>query len=98
MDFSDLEMTGKDAEEALGRANITVNKNTVPGEKRSPFVTSGLRIGTPACTRRGFKENEIKELAAIICDVLDNYKDEAVIEQCRQRSVALCQRFPVYKD
>lgn len=98
MDFSDLDMTGKDAEEALGRANITVNKNTVPGEKRSPFVTSGLRIGTPACTRRGFKENEIKELAAIICDVLDNYKDEAVIEQCRQRSVALCQRFPVYKD
>ena len=91
-------MTGADAETALGKANITVNKNTVPGEKRSPFVTSGLRVGTPACTRRGFKEPEIKELASIICDVLDNYKDEKVIEQCKARAVALCQRFPVYKD
>ena len=98
MDFTDLEMTGKDAEEALGKANITVNKNTVPGEKRSPFVTSGLRVGTPACTRRGFKEPEIKELATIICDVLDNYKDEAVIAQCREKVKALCAKFPVYKD
>ncbi len=97
MDFTGMEMTGKDAEEALGKANITVNKNTVPGETRSPFVTSGLRVGTPACTRRGFKEAEIRELAAIMCDVLDHYQDEAVIESCRKRAVDLCARFPVYK-
>ena len=72
MDFIGMEMTGRDAETALGKANITVNKNSVPGDTRSPFVTSGLRVGTPACTRRGFKEPEIIELASIICDVLDN--------------------------
>ena len=98
MDFIGLEMTGKDAEAALGKAFITVNKNTVPGETRSPFVTSGLRIGTPACTRRGFKEAEIKELAAIICDVLDNYQNDEVILKCRERVKALCAKFPVYKD
>lgn len=98
VDFSDIDLTGKDAEAALGRANITVNKNTVPGEKRSPFVTSGLRIGTPACTRRGFKEPEIKELASIICDVLDNWQDESVIAKSKERALALCKRFPVYQD
>ena len=98
MDFTGLEMTGKDAEAALGRANITVNKNTVPGEQRSPFITSGIRVGTPACTRRGFKEAEIKELAAIMCDVLDNYQDEKVIASCKARAEDLCARFPVYKD
>ncbi len=98
MDFIGLEMTGKDAEAALGKAYITVNKNTVPGEPRSPFVTSGIRVGTPACTRRGFKENEIKELAAIMCDVLDNYQNDEVILKCRERVKALCKRFPVYKD
>ncbi len=98
MDFIGLEMTGKDAEAALGKAFITVNKNTVPGETRSPFVTSGLRVGTPACTRRGFKEPEIKELASIICDVLDNYQNDDVILKCRERVQALCAKFPVYKD
>lgn len=98
MDFIGLEMTGKDAEAALGKAFITVNKNTVPGEPRSPFVTSGIRVGTPACTRRGFKEAEIKELASIICDVLDNYQDDAAILKCRERVQALCAKFPVYKD
>ena len=97
MDFIGMEMTGRDAETALGKANITVNKNSVPGDTRSPFVTSGLRVGTPACTRRGFKEPEIIELASIICDVLDNYQDEAVIAKCRERAIALCRRFPVYK-
>ncbi|MDY3107701.1 MAG: serine hydroxymethyltransferase, partial [Succinivibrio sp.] len=98
MDFIGREMTGKDAEAALGKAFITVNKNTVPGEPRSPFVTSGIRVGTPACTRRGFKENEIKELASIMCDVLDNYQNDDVILKCRERVKALCAKFPVYKD
>ncbi len=98
MDFIGREMTGKDAEAALGKAHITVNKNAVPGDPRSPFVTSGLRIGTPACTRRGFKEDEIKELASIICDVLDDYQNEEVIAKARLRVQALCDKFPVYKD
>lgn len=97
MDFIGMEMTGKDAEAALGAANITVNKNSVPNDPRSPFITSGLRIGTPACTRRGFKEKEIVELANIICDVLDNYKDESVILAAREKVKALCAKFPVYK-
>ena len=91
-------MTGKDAEAALGKANITVNKNSIPGDPRSPFITSGLRLGTPACTRRGFKEAEVRELANIICDVLDNYQDEAVIEAARAKVKALCAKFPVYQD
>ena len=98
MDFIGMEMTGKDAETALGQANITVNKNSVPNDPRSPFITSGLRLGTPACTRRGFKEAEVRELANIICDVLDNYKDENVIAACREKVKALCAKFPVYKD
>ena len=98
MDFIGMEMTGKDAEAALGQANITVNKNSVPNDPRSPFITSGLRLGTPACTRRGFKEAEVRELANIICDVLDNYKDENVIAACREKVKALCAKFPVYKD
>lgn len=98
LDFIGLEMTGKDAETALGQANITVNKNSVPGDPRSPFITSGLRLGTPACTRRGFKEPEVRELANIICDVLDNYKDENVIAAAREKVKALCAKFPVYKD
>ena len=98
LDFIGLEMTGKDAEAALGKANITVNKNSVPGDPRSPFITSGLRLGTPACTRRGFKENEVRELANIICDVLDNYQNEEVIAQARAKVQALCAKFPVYKD
>lgn len=96
LDLKGLEMTGRDAENALGRANITVNKNTVPGETRSPFVTSGVRIGTPAATRRGFKEKEIKELASIMCDVLDHWQDEQVNAECKKRTLDLCARFPVY--
>ncbi len=89
-------ITGKDADAVLGRANITVNKNAVPNDPRPPFVTSGLRIGSPAVTRRGFKEAEVKELTGWICDVLDNIEDESVIESVQQKVLALCARFPVY--
>ena len=92
----DKDITGKDAETALGRANITVNKNTVPGEPRSPFITSGLRIGTPAVTTRGFKENEVTLLAGWICDILDDITNEQLIAEIKQKAVALCRRFPVY--
>jgi glycine hydroxymethyltransferase len=88
--------TGKDADAALGRANITVNKNTVPNDPRSPFVTSGLRIGTPAVTTRGFKETEVVALAGWIADVLDDPSNEAVIERTRQSVLGICRRFPVY--
>lgn len=92
----DKDITGKDAEAALGRANITVNKNTVPKEPRSPFVTSGLRIGTPAITTRGFKQAEAEQLAGWICDILDDISNESVIAEVKQKAEALCQRFPVY--
>jgi glycine hydroxymethyltransferase len=90
------EVTGKDADAALGRANITVNKNAVPNDPRSPFVTSGLRIGTPAVTRRGFGVEEVKQLAGWICDVLDNINDEATIERVKNNVLAICAKFPVY--
>lgn len=91
------EYSGKDADAALGRANITVNKNSVPNDPRSPFVTSGLRIGTPAVTRRGFKEAEVKDLTHWICDVLDNINDESVIARVKEQVKAVCAKYPVYK-
>jgi len=91
------EYSGKDADAALGRANITVNKNSVPNDPRSPFVTSGLRIGTPAVTRRGFKEAEVKDLTNWICDVLENINDEAVIARVKEQVKAICAQYPVYK-
>ena len=97
VDLIDKDITGKDAEIALGRAFITVNKNTVPGEPRSPFVTSGLRIGTPAITTRGFTETEAKQITGWICDILDNMQDESVVTRVREQVVALCKRFPVYQ-
>ena len=90
-------ITGKDADAALGRANITVNKNAVPNDPRPPFVTSGLRIGSPAVTRRGFKEEEVKQLAGWICDILDNIEDENVIARIKDKVLELCARFPVYR-
>lgn len=96
LDLVDKDITGKDADAALGSANITVNKNAVPKDPRSPFVTSGLRIGTPAITRRGFKQAEAQQVAGWICDVLDNMGDDSVIERVRGEVVALCERFPVY--
>ncbi len=89
-------VTGKAAEEALGRANITVNKNAVPNDPQKPFVTSGLRLGTPAVTTRGYTEADCIELAGWICDVLDAPADEAVIEAVRGKVVAQCRRLPVY--
>ncbi|SEP83680.1 glycine hydroxymethyltransferase [Ectothiorhodospira magna] len=96
VDLIDKGMTGKDADAALGRANITVNKNSVPNDPQSPFVTSGLRIGTPAITTRGFKEAECKALAQWICDVLDDLDNQAVIDQVKARVLEVCTRFPVY--
>lgn len=96
VDLINKDITGKDAEIALGAANITVNKNTVPNEPRSPFVTSGIRLGTPAATTRGFKEAEVTQLAEWICDILDNIQETAVITRVKQRALELCHRFPVY--
>jgi len=96
LDLVDKGLTGKEADAALGRANITVNKNSVPNDPKSPFVTSGVRIGTPAVTRRGFKEAEVRELAGWICDVLDNINDEATIERVKQKVLDICARHPVY--
>ncbi len=96
LDLIGKEYTGKDADAALGAANITVNKNSVPNDPRSPFVTSGLRIGSPAITRRGFKEEQAKQVANWICDVLDNIGDASVIERVKGEVVELCESFPVY--
>ena len=91
-------ITGKDADAALGRANITVNKNTVPNDPQSPFVTSGLRLGTPAMTTRGFGVKESKQIAGWICNVLDNLGDGAVEREVQNRVIELCSRFPLYAD
>ncbi|AGH45988.1 serine hydroxymethyltransferase [Paraglaciecola psychrophila] len=96
LDLIGKEYSGKDADAALGNANITVNKNSVPNDPRSPFVTSGLRLGSPAITRRGFKEEQAKQVANWICDVLDNINDESVIKRVKGEVVALCEQFPVY--
>ena len=100
LDLISKDITGKDADAALGEANITVNKNAVPNDPRSPFVTSGLRIGTPAVTRRGFKADECQQLAGWMCDVLDalvaNPENKDVINRVKGEVLALCARFPVY--
>ncbi len=97
IDLIDKDITGKEAEAALGVANITVNKNTVPNEPRSPFVTSGLRMGTPAVTTRGFKEDEVIQLAGWICDILDDIENQETIETVKSQVLELTARFPVYK-
>ena len=89
-------LTGKDADAALGRANITVNKNAVPNDPNPPFVTSGLRIGSPAITTRGFKQEEVADLTAWMCDVLDDLGDESKISEVKSKVLELCSRFPVY--
>lgn len=100
LDLIDKDITGKDADAALGRANITVNKNAVPNDPRSPFVTSGLRIGTPAITRRGFKAEDCQTLAGWMCDVLDalvaNPEDDSVINAVQAKVKEICARLPVY--
>ena len=92
------EITGKDADKWLGDAHITVNKNAVPNDPKSPFVTSGVRIGTPAVTTRGFGEAEVRELAGWICDVLDSRGDEKVIGEVREKVQAICAKHPVYEQ
>ncbi|HET9483522.1 MAG TPA: serine hydroxymethyltransferase [Xanthomonadales bacterium] len=96
VDLIGRDVTGKDAEDALGRAHITVNKNAVPNDPRSPFVTSGLRLGTPAVTTRGYLERDCIDLANWICDVLDAPADESVNARVRAAVVEQCHRFPVY--
>jgi glycine hydroxymethyltransferase len=100
LDLINKPYTGKEADAALGKANMTVNKNAVPNDPRSPFITSGLRIGTPAATRRGFREMEIKQVANWICDVLnslENGTSEKVIKETKVKVLALCKTFPVYR-
>ncbi|MEX2122403.1 MAG: serine hydroxymethyltransferase [Woeseia sp.] len=92
----DKDITGKDADAALGRANITVNKNTVPRDPRSPFVTSGLRLGTPACTTRGFGVEETRKITGWICDILEDLDNEVLLKRVRGQVLDLCKRFPVY--
>jgi glycine hydroxymethyltransferase len=96
LDLIDKNITGKDADAALGRAHITVNKNAVPNDPRPPAISSGLRIGTPAVTTRGFKEPEVQQLTNWIADVLDHMGDESAVERARAEVVKICRRFPVY--
>lgn len=98
IDLIDKDITGKDAEAALGAAFITVNKNTVPNEPRSPFVTSGLRMGTPAITSRGMKEEEATQLSTWICDILDDINNQDVIADVKSKVLELTARFPVYAE
>ncbi len=97
VDLIDKGLTGKAADAALGRAYITVNKNAVPNDPQSPFVTSGIRVGTPAVTTRGFGESETVEVTRWMCEVMDAPEDEGVIASVRERVEALCRRFPVYR-
>jgi len=93
-----LDLTGKVAEKVLDEVGITVNKNTIPFDQKSPFVTSGIRIGTPAVTSRGFKEEEMKEIASIMAKLLKNHEDEAVLQEAKERVAALTSRFPLYQS
>ena len=89
-------ITGKNAEEALGKSNITLNKNAIPNDPESRFITSGLRIGTPAVTTRGFKEKEVSTIASWICDILENLEDGNQIDKVKLKVKSLCDQFPVY--
>ncbi len=91
-------ITGKAADAALGKAHITVNKNAVPNDPESPFVTSGIRVGTPAPTTRGFKEDQMREIAGLMCDVMENIDNDEVISSVREKVSLLCARFPVYRN
>ena len=97
LDLIDKNITGKEADSALGRGNITVNKNAVPNDTRSPFVTSGLRLGTPAVTTRGFKELEITRLTGWIADILDDVNNEETLGRVKTQVLQLCREFPVYR-
>ncbi|MES9993603.1 MAG: serine hydroxymethyltransferase [Candidatus Thiodiazotropha sp.] len=96
--FIEAGLTGKDVDAWLGAANITVNKNAVPNDPQSPFVTSGIRVGTPAVTTRGFGEQECVELAGWMCDVIDSRGDQAVIDSVKSKVLAICAKYPVYRN
>lgn len=96
LDLTNKKLTGKDADIALSKANITVNKNTIPNDLKSPFVTSGIRIGTPAVTRRGFKENEVSEVSNWISSILDDVNDNNNIIEIKKKVLEICSKFPVY--
>jgi len=96
VDLIDKGITGKQADAALGAANITVNKNAVPNDPQSPFVTSGIRVGTPAVTTRGFGEAEVRELAGWMCDIMDDVENAGTVEQVKAKVLDICKRFPVY--
>ncbi|WP_456397017.1 serine hydroxymethyltransferase [Desulfurobacterium sp.] len=98
VDLTDKGITGKEAEAALGKANITVNKNTIPFDSRSPFVTSGIRIGTPAVTTRGIKEQEARRIAQLIATVLKNIDNETVIEKVKAEVIEMCGKYPLYPE
>ena len=97
VDLSAKNITGKDAEHALEEANITTNKNSIPNDPQSPFVTSGIRVGTPAATTRGFGESECSDIANWICDICDDIENESVVNDVRSKVEKLCARFPVYR-
>jgi glycine hydroxymethyltransferase len=96
VDLRAKRITGKDAEAVLGRAHMTVNKNAIPNDPEKPFVTSGVRLGSPAITTRGFTEIETEQLANLIADVLDKPQDDAHVARVAEQVKALCKRFPVY--
>ena len=98
VDLKKYGLTGKEAEKVLDSVHITCNKNTVPNDPQSPFVTSGLRLGTPAVTSRGLKEDDIREVADIIADVIENREDSAVIETTKAKVQAICKKFPLYEE
>ena len=98
VDLVNKGLTGKDADAALGKANITVNKNAVPNDPQSPFVTSGLRIGTPAATTRGFKETEVTIVANWICDILQDINNQILVNDVKSKVIDLCSNFPVYSS
>jgi glycine hydroxymethyltransferase len=98
IDLRNLKITGKDAEDALGRAGITVNKNSIPFETLSPMLTSGIRIGTPAITTRGMKTPEMETIAKLIVQVLKNHTDDKIISTTKEKVVELCEAFPLYNN
>ncbi|UCG80491.1 MAG: serine hydroxymethyltransferase, partial [Desulfobacterales bacterium] len=98
VDLTDLDITGRDAENALEEAGITVNKNTIPFNGRSPFVTSGIRVGTPSVTTRGMQEPEMATIAAMIVEVLNHPKDRDTLRRVRESVQDLCDRFPLFPD
>ena len=97
MDLRNKKVTGKEVEELLGGVNITVNKNSIPNDPESPFVTSGIRIGTPAMTTRGFKNDEAKKVVDLICDAIENKENSDELGIVKEKVKELCRKFPVYK-